>query len=109
MMSSPYNMAFACLSCRKSFKREFNMSEGCPKELTCPECGGASYNMGRHFKAPKKSDIKQWKKIEFLNENGFRFQKIRYGSKHHETVAYPESLEEARVFVEKFRKYAFKY
>lgn len=106
-MATPYNMAFACLDCRKSFKRGFDLSDGNPKVLTCPECGGNSYNFGRHFKAPKKSDLKQWKKIQYLFENGFRFQKIRKGPGHHDVVPYPETLEEAKDFVIKYKRYAF--
>lgn len=48
-MPTPYNMAFACLGCRKSFKREFDLVDGCLGQLVCPECGGAAYNFGRHF------------------------------------------------------------
>ena len=107
-MTTPYNMAFACLDCNKSFKREFNLSKECPMELKCPNCGGIAYNYGRHFKAPKKTDKKQWEKISFLHEHGFRFQKIRIGSGHHEVVPYPETLEEAKEFVIKYKEYAFK-
>jgi hypothetical protein len=107
-MPTPYNMAFACLDCRKSFKREFNLAKGCPSELKCPECGGMAHNFGRHFKAPKKNDLKQWKKVAFLFEHGFRFQKIRIGSGHHDVVQYPETLEQAKEFVVKYQEYAIK-
>jgi hypothetical protein len=106
--NTPYNMAFACLNCCKSFKREFVLTEGVPMELKCPECGGPSYNFGRHFKAPKKSDKKQWQKIKFLFEHGFRFQKIRTGSGDKDTVPYPETLEQAKEFVVKYKEYAIK-
>ena len=101
-------MSFACFTCNKSFKREFNLSQECPKVLKCPDCSGSAYNFGRHFKAPKKSDKKQWKKIHFLFEHGFRFQKIRSGSGHHDTVPYPDTLEQAKEFVLKYRKFALK-
>lgn len=107
-MPTPYNMAFACLDCRKSFKREFNLVVECPDELKCPDCGGLAHNFGRHFKAPKKSNLKQWKKVEFLFEHGFRFQKIRPVKNSLESVPYPETLEEAKVFVEKYKSYAYK-
>ena len=107
-MPTPYNMAFACLDCRKSFKREFNLAEECPMELKCPECGGPAYNFGRHFKAPKRSDLKQWKKVAYLFEHGFRFQKIRPVKNSLESVPYPETLEAARDFVEKYKDYAIK-
>ena len=107
-MSSPYNVAFACFDCFKSFKREFNLAETYPLELVCPNCGGISHNFGRHFKAPKKSDKKQWAKIIFLFKHGFRFQKIRLSTHqtHHDTISYPDTLEEAKEFVVKYKDYA---
>ncbi|GGI85562.1 hypothetical protein [Shewanella gelidii] len=106
-MSTPYNMAFACLDCHSSFKRELKLAPcDYPKQLTCPNCGGVAHNYGRHFKAPKKSDKKQWEKVKFLHEHGFRFHKIRIGSGHHDVVPYPETLEQAKEFVVKYKKYA---
>jgi hypothetical protein len=105
-MSAPYNMAFACLRCCKSFKRHCELSAGIPEELPCPECGGLAHNFGRHFKAPKKTDVRQWEKVRFLFGHGFRFQKIRTGPGHHDTVAYPETLEEAKEFVVKYKQYS---
>src|SRR6188768_854003 len=101
-MPTPYNMAFACLVCCKSFKRRIKLSEGCPEELVCPDCGGAAHNFGRHFKSPKQTDTKQWQKVRYLFEHGFRFQKIRIGSGHHDVVPYPDTLEEAKEFVLKY-------
>ncbi len=105
-MSTPYNMAFACFECRKSFKREFDLSEGRPKEMVCPDCGGVAYNFGRHFKPPKKSDIKQWKKVHFLFEHGFWFQKVYDKENGYQLITYPKTLDEAREFVEKYKEYA---
>lgn len=107
-MSTPYNMAFACLECRKSFKREFDLAKDCPSELTCPECSGIAHNFGRHFKAPKRSDLKQWKKIAFLFEHGFRFQKIRLVKNSLESIPYPDTLEDAKEFVEKYKDHAIR-
>ena len=107
-MSAHYTMAFACLACRKSFKRQVDLSSECPGELICPDCGGTAYNFGRHFKVPRKNDLKQWKKVAFLFEHGFRFQKIRIGSGHHDVVPYPRTLEEAIEFVVKYQEYALK-
>jgi DNA-directed RNA polymerase subunit RPC12/RpoP len=107
-MSTPYNTSFVCLSCQKSFKRQSNAAKSVSDILPCPECGGPSYNFGRHFKAPKRTDKQQWQKIKFLFEHGFRFQKIRKGSGHHNTIAYPETLAEAKEFVVKYKDYAIK-
>lgn len=105
-MASPYNMAFACLDCHKSFKRGFNLAEEYPVTLTCPNCGGNAHNLGRHFKAPKRTDKKQWAKVQFLLEYGFFFQKIYDNSNAGELVPYPDTLEQAKEFVVKYKAYA---
>ena len=107
-MSTPYDMAFACLECQRSFKRQFDLLEACPESLKCPRCGGEALNFGRHFKAPRKTAKRQWDKIRFLVKHGFRFQKIRLASGRQDSVAYPETLEEAREFIVKFKDYAIK-
>ena len=99
-------MAFACFDCCKSFKREFVLTDGIPIEMKCPNCGGVSYNFGRHFKAPKKSDMKQWAKIKFLYDHGFYFQKIYDQENGGEHVPYPETMEQAKEFVERWKKYS---
>ena len=104
-MAPTYHMSFACLDCHKSFKRHYDVQTR-PSELTCPHCGGVAYNFGRHFKAPRSSDKGQWEKIRFLFEHGFRFQKIRVGTGHHDTVKYPETLAEARQWVHDYSAYA---
>jgi hypothetical protein len=47
---SPYPMAWACLACRRSFKRAplTDLSE----RRTCPNCGANAIRLGRDFKAP---------------------------------------------------------
>ena len=76
--------------------------------MKCPECGGDAHNFGRHFKSPKKMDKKQWAKIRFLFEHGFRFQKIRPDSCAEESIPYPKSSEEAKEFIVKYKQYALK-
>lgn len=102
-----YAMSFACFACQKSFKRHVEASpKDYPGHMVCPECGGESVNLGRNFKPPKKNDVKQWEKVKFLVDHGFRFQKIRVGTNHHDTVPYPETLEEAKEFVKTYKQYA---
>lgn len=104
-MRNTYMMSFACFECCKAFKREYELGSGI-QALPCPQCGSLAHNLGRHFKPPKKSDTEQWNKVKFLFEHGFRFQKIRTGSSHHETVPYPKTLNEAREFVIKYKDHA---
>jgi hypothetical protein len=61
--------------------------------------------LGRHFKAPKHDDLKQWKKVVFLIRHGFVFHPI-HDPKTHSRVPYPETLKEARHFVRKYAKLA---
>lgn len=72
----------------------------------CVSCGGVTYNLGRHFKAPKKSDVTQWKKVVYLVHHGFYFQKIRPIKNSYFSVSYPSTLAEAKVFVKKYKKHA---
>jgi DNA replicative helicase MCM subunit Mcm2 (Cdc46/Mcm family) len=106
ILTTPYNMAFACLECQKSFKREFDLSKEFPLTLKCPNCGGISHNLGRHFKAPKKTDAKQWAKVKFLIEHGFFFQKIYDKNNNGLNIPYPKTLEEAEEFVVRYKEYA---
>ena len=102
-----YAMSYACLSCKTAHKRHV---EGAPSEyplkMECPVCKGTTFNLGRHFKAPKKSDDAQWKKVAFLVEHGFLFQKIRPFPNSYESVPYPKTLAEAKEFVVKYKKWA---
>jgi hypothetical protein len=61
---------------------------------------------GWHFKAPKKTDKRQWGKIRFLLEHGFGFLKIRLGKNSNKSIAYPKTLAEAKNFEQKYKDYA---
>lgn len=102
-----YLMSYACLSCKTAHKRHV---EGDPSDyplkMECPICKGTTFNLGRHFKTPKKSDDTQWKKVALLVEHGFLFQKIRPDRNSGESVTYPKTLEEAKEFVIKYKDWA---
>ncbi|MBI2575610.1 hypothetical protein HYV84_00200 [Candidatus Woesearchaeota archaeon] len=84
-----YKLPFACFKCRKSFKLDtetdyntlhpFGRPNSGSSEKSgeiiaiCPECGDRMNYMGHDFKAPKLSEIKQWKKVEILYKSGFGF------------------------------------
>ena len=63
-----YLVAHACFDCRKSFKIA-------PRDerAMCPACGREIHWMGRSFKAPRRNDVPQWKKVQLLYAHGFRF------------------------------------
>lgn len=102
-----YSKSYVCLTCRTANKRHV---EGTPSDypltMSCPICNDTMFNVGRHFKAPKKSDNAQWKKVGFLIAHGFLFQKIRPNPNSYESVPYPDTLEEAKEFVVKYKDWA---
>jgi hypothetical protein len=88
-----------CLTCRKAFStgRDYHLPE------RCPECGSEYIFYNHKFRPPKRDDIKAWKVIDFLYENGFTFQSI---FNKYEYVAYPENLEDAEKFVVQYKSQA---
>jgi predicted nucleic acid-binding Zn-ribbon protein len=87
--SYPYLGAHACFNCQRSFKLSYKNDHG------CPECGLVIYQMGRAFKAPKRGDREQWRKVQKLYALGFRFH--CYGGDY---PPLPDRLREVDQFVE---------
>ncbi|MFQ3249485.1 MAG: hypothetical protein ACI9O6_001293 [Glaciecola sp.] len=105
-----YAMSFACFICKTAHKRHFEVPPcDYPKSMECPICKEQMANVGRYFKAPKKSEESQWKKVRFLVDHGFVFQHV-YEQKEdggHYRVDYPKTLSDARKFVVKFKEQAW--
>lgn len=89
---------YACFKCRKCFKRpQFSVSDSrfltseqakgqrteldefeAQREYKCPDCGEPCSFMGQDFKAPKKTDLKEWKEVEkFINEGKIFYRGTR--------------------------------
>lgn len=99
-MTNPHKghmFPFACFECRLSFKRRY---EAGVAERPCPSCGGPAARLDRKFRPPARDDIKQWRKVQFLYEHGFRFQSVH--DERGQLIPYPATLAEAKVFVRKF-------
>lgn len=67
------------------------------------------------FRPPKKNDDKGWELVNYLIENGFRFQHIyQLGSDDYNKkltdnyISYPKNLRDAKEFVEKYKGQARK-
>lgn len=88
-----YLVPHACFKCRRSVKIP-------PREkiARCPQCGGELHLMGRAFKPPRRTDLKQWMKVEKLRQAGFLFASF-YNYKDAE--AYPQTLREVDDFIER--------
>lgn len=89
-----YKQHYACFACRKKFRHQLHHEDVkevvmasdkkiplvrhsrqwvWPESLKCPQCKGEMHSMGRDFKAPRKNDLKQWKKVEILFAHGFSY------------------------------------
>jgi len=91
---------YVCLVCRSVYKRR---GEKTDDKKICPRCGSSAYRYDTRFRAPKKSDDAQWKKIEFLFKHGFRFQKVYLKQGDMWTrKRYPKTVAEAKDFVERY-------
>jgi hypothetical protein len=97
-----YLMQHACFECRKAFKQDIPyLPNAEPRpDPVCPECGGKMWEMGGTFRAPKQSDVKQWRKVEALVTSGITFHS--YGS--HGLGKFPKLLNEAAPFIERVRR-----
>jgi hypothetical protein len=67
---------YACFNCRQMFKfpGESGFEGKSDGERFCLHCGNGLYAMGLFFEVPAKSDKKQWKKVEILARNSYRFR-----------------------------------
>lgn len=66
--------------------------------IVCPTCQGTMYRMGWSFHAPKKSNVEQWKKVQFLYAEGFRF----FGSGWGKGIPLPKKYKEVKNFIEEY-------
>jgi predicted nucleic acid-binding Zn-ribbon protein len=102
-----------CLNCRKAFNQnsDFEIQSG----LSCPECGQKMTEVNHKFQPPKKADLKSWKVVKFLIENGFLFQHVykNFEEKNElvsneKYVNYPTNISDAKLFVREFKNQAIK-
>ena len=94
-----YLIAHACFDCRKSWKVTPD------RDAPCPECGHPLAEMGRSFRAPKKSDVEQWAKVRALWNNGFRFFSFR---SYPDAEPLPERLRDVDDFTERNPDHPFR-
>jgi predicted RNA-binding Zn-ribbon protein involved in translation (DUF1610 family) len=105
MKESSGTAPFVCFSCRKQFERNWDSQTNFKK---CPECGETTVRYDDKFRVPKRTEEAQWKKIEFLRDHGFYFQRVydEIDEGTFQYANYPTDLNEAKEFVEKYKKYA---
>ena len=98
--TAEYFVSYACFSCRVSFKK----AQAESKLHTCPNCRNALAEMGRSFKAPRKTATKQWSKVQRLWEAGYRFPTNTTRS----AARYPEHLSDVDEFIRANPRHPFR-
>lgn len=84
-----------CLECRLTLNREFD--DGSTKlNYPCPTCQKPMILLPHRFRPPKKSDEQKWKVVEYLLNQGFRYE--------HVNKDVPENLRDAKEFWENLQK-----
>ncbi len=78
-----------CLDCRLTMNRDFDDGS---KELMypCPNCQKKMTLLPHRFRPPKKSNEQKWKTVEYLLNQGFRYE--------HTIKDVPENLRDAKEF-----------
>lgn len=96
----------ACLNCRRVWEqgrsRVGQPSLGCgerPYLSRCPICQSTLLDAGRDFKAPRRSDLKQWRKVAALLRAGFRFTRYNSRGQQAHAALTPKYLREAEAFL----------
>lgn len=105
---------YICLDCRKAFNLGTGFNN--TKVANCPEYGVLMKLMDHKFKPPKKGDLKKWQVVKYLAENGFIYQHVYKKTEIESNIivsyqnytSYPETLKEAKDFVEKYKAQAIR-
>ena len=94
-----YLFPFACVHCRRSFKRP-SIKGG---ERPCPHCGATAVQLDRKFKAPPREDQDGWQIVRRLIAAGCRFASAHVQEAGHPKVfvpvAYPTKPREVDDFI----------
>jgi len=104
-----YKDHYACFSCRKVFRLSPFSGWVTPEvrfgllvpTVKCAYCALPMTGMGHDFKAPRQSDIKQWRKVQQLWEAGITFYSCGCGPGYR-----PASLREVPSFIENHHRSA---
>ena len=92
---------YVCVPCRRAFKRSRPVFLWGDDRRPCPRCAGPALAVSSKFKTPSAADEKQWAKVAFLLEHGFRFYSA-WDPVTQTDVDYPTSLVEAREWVKQW-------
>jgi DNA-directed RNA polymerase subunit RPC12/RpoP len=93
-----------CVECKTAFSKGNNLNT--INESSCTKCGQKTILVNHKFKPPPKSDVKKWKIVQLLLENGFRFDTEHeyIGEGIYTKINYPTGIVEVKEFIKKYKK-----
>lgn len=94
------NTHWVCFNCRISVK---DGTRHCPPAgytglslhqpvKACTRCQSPMVDLGIDFKAPRRLDRRQWRKVALLHQKGYRFGRARRGSRSPKTLQGAKAL-----------------
>ena len=91
-----------CLECRTSYSKGSDFEND--TESNYPQCCKKMILVNHKFKPPKKTEIKKWKMVKLLVDNGFKFQAVYdlIEKGMFLRVNYPKDVNEAKDFIKKY-------
>lgn len=98
---SAFLVSFACFVCRKSFKKPFVPDQ----QYKCPQCAQEMAHMGRSFKAPRRTEARQWEKVRRLWSAGYRFHT---NTRSPDVPAFPNQLRDVDEWIKQNPKHPFR-
>lgn len=101
MRRSSFLVSFACFACRKSFKKPLVPDH----QFKCPQCAQELAHMGRSFKAPRRTEKRQWEKVQQLWSAGYRFHTNTRGQ---HVPAFPHKLRDVDNWIKKNPRHPFR-
>ena len=100
-----------CFACRKAV----NVPYGAKGPVRCTDCGSELVVLPHRFRPPKKREEDKWATTRYLVEHGYCYEHLAPShfpewatTKYGDYVQYPESLREAKEFVEKYGAFTSK-
>ena len=65
-----------CCSCRRVWRDSYNWPIDGPQHKSCPSCGNDLLNAGKGFCAPRRTNLRQWRKVEIILRGGLRLRQF---------------------------------
>ena len=92
-----------CFNCRKVKNLDSNFDKSESINNICTKCNSEMKRLPHRFRPPKKEDLKKWKVVEYLFENGFEYEHFLWFWKWKIFKNSWKYIYEAKEFIENYK------